>query len=112
MKELDMIRRYAIFVGSLKAGKEEEFRRRVVEEARPIWLQMPGLIDLELQFTIDCDEGAPETPLILATVYEDVAAMDKAIASPQRNEAGAIAASILADCFVGDAFHYITQSAG
>ncbi len=105
-----MIKRYALFVGSLKAGREEEFRRRILEEARPVWLQMPGLVGLELQFTIDRDEGAPETPLILATVYDDVAAMDRAIASPQRNEAAAIAASILADCFVGQAFHYITQS--
>lgn len=105
-----MIRRYAIFFGSLKSGREEEFRRRIVEEARPIWLQMPGLMGIELQFSIDRDEGAPETPLILATVYEDLAAMNEAIASPQRTQASDIARAILADCFVGNAYHYITES--
>ena len=105
-----MITRFALFDGHVKPSDVEAFRAAVLAEVLPHWKSFPGVLAVRVCFSNERDDGAPEFPLILAVSYPDRAAVDVALASPQRALAMAATNSILARYFSGRVHHHITEA--
>ena len=105
-----MITRYALFEGHISQGETEAFRSAVLNEVLPHWQSFPGVLAVRVCFSNERDEGAPELPLILAITYPNRAAVDVALASPERALAKAATESILARYFHGRVHHHITAA--
>jgi hypothetical protein len=105
-----MITRFALFEGHVDPTDTEGFRSAVLNEILPHWKSFPGVISVRICFTNERDEGAPELPLFLAISYPNRAAVDIALASPQRALAVAATESVLARFFKGRVHHHITEA--
>jgi hypothetical protein len=105
-----MITRFALFEGHINADQTEAFRTAVLTEVLPHWNSFPGALGVKVCFSNERDEGAPELPLILAITYPNRAAVDIALASPERAAAKAATESVLARFFSGRVHHHITES--
>ena len=105
-----MITRYALFEGTVTAGQEQAFRDAILTELLPTWQAFPGVTSVRVTFADARDDGAPEIPLILATDYPDQAALDVALASPQRTASRAATRSVLARFFTGHIHHHVTTA--
>lgn len=103
-----MITRYALFEGTIKAGRTEAFRKAVMETILPKWKQFPGALEVRVSFAEARDDGAPEFPMILAVNYPDIAAVEAALASPVRSEARAATETVLSQYFEGRIHHHVT----
>jgi len=104
-----MITRFALFEGAVKPGKVAAFRAAVQERLVPLWTQFPGNTDVQVMFSDDRDEGAPEFPLILAISYRDIAGMEGALSSPFRQQSKDVTGEIVAEFFDGRIHHHVTQ---
>ena len=105
-----MITRFALFDGHVNPGETEAFRAAVLAEVLPHWNAFPGVLAVRVCFSTERDAGAPELPLILAISYPDRAAVDAALASPERALAKAATESVLARFFRGRIHHHITEA--
>lgn len=105
-----MITRYALFEGQIAAGQESAFREAVLTELLPTWQAFPGALSVRVTFADSRDDGAPEFPLILATDYPDLAAVDAALASPERTASRAATQSVIARFFTGRIHHHVTTA--
>lgn len=103
-----MITRFALFEGTIHAGKTEAFRAAVMEELKPKWQIFPGARDVRVAFTDEADDGAPTYPLILAIDYDDRAAVEAALNSPERNACKEATEALLPRFFDGRIHHHIT----
>ncbi|GAA4167852.1 hypothetical protein GCM10023069_23820 [Shinella granuli] len=92
----------------MKEGRTDAFRKAVIERILPKWRQFPHATDVRVSFAEARDEGAPELPMILATNYPSLAAVEEALASPVRAEARAATESVLAEFFEGRIHHHVT----
>lgn len=105
-----MITRYALFEGTIHAGKTEEFRKAVMDELLPRWLAFPGALEVRVTFADERDAGAPEFPLILAVDYPSREAVTAALDSPARAAGRAATEALLPRFFEGRIHHHITQA--
>ena len=105
-----MITRYALFEGSIRTGQTEAFRAAILADVLPHWQSFPDVLAVRVCFENERDEGAPEMPLILAISYPNRAAVDTALASPQRALAKAATEAVLERYFTGRIHHHITQA--
>jgi hypothetical protein len=105
-----MITRFALFEGQLKPGQTQAFRDAVLAEVLPHWKAFPGALAVRVCFPDERDEGAPELVLILCIDYADRAAVDVALASPERALAKAATESVAARFFHGRIHHHISQA--
>ena len=105
-----MITRFALIEGQIQPGDTEKFRCAILEEVLPHWKSFPGVLAVRVCFANERDEGAPEIPLVLAVSYPNRAAVDKALASPERALAKAATESVLARYFRGKVHHHITEA--
>ena len=105
-----MITRYALFEGTLHPGTEAAFREAVLTELLPTWKAFPGALSVRVTFAESRDDGAPEFPLILATSYPDLAAVETALASPERMVSRAATQSVIARFFTGRIHHHVTTA--
>lgn len=105
-----MITRYAIFEGTVPADRTEAFRAAVRAELVPKWRAFPGARAVRVTFAVARDEGAPDFPMILATDYDDLAAVETALASPVRAESRSATESVLARFFTGRIHHHVTEA--
>lgn len=105
-----MITRYALFEGTIATGQTEAFRHAVLTELLPTWQAFPGATSVRVTFADSRDDGAPEIPLILATNYPDQAAVDAALASPQRTASRAATQAVVARFFTGRIHHHVTTA--
>ncbi|MEE4014655.1 hypothetical protein V1T76_21505 [Roseibium sp. FZY0029] len=105
-----MITRFALFEGSVKPGKTEEFRTAVTDRLVPLWRQFPGNSDVRVMFGEERDEGAPEFPLILAITYPDRDTMEGALGSDVRSRSRDVTGDIVAEFFDGRIHHHVTQA--
>ena len=103
-----MITRFAMFEGTVRAEETSAFRAAILEEVLPHWNSFPGVLAVRVCFANERDEGAPEIPLVLAISYPNRAAVDFALASPERALAKAATESVLARFFKGRIHHHIT----
>jgi hypothetical protein len=105
-----MITRFAMFEGRIHPGDTEKFRSAILEDVLPHWKSFPGVLAVRVCFSNERDEGAPELPLVLAISYPDRAAVDTALASPERALAKAATEAVLARFFTGRVHHHITDA--
>lgn len=105
-----MITRYALFEGTIAEGQTEAFRQAVLTELLPTWKAFPGATSVRVTFAESRDDGAPEYPLILATSYPDLAAVETALASPERSISRAATQRVIARFFTGRIHHHVTTA--
>lgn len=105
-----MITRYALFQGTIAPGQTEAFRHAVLSELLPTWQAFPGATSVRVTFADSRDDGAPEIPLILATNYPDQAALDLALASPERIASRAATQRVMPRFFTGEIHHHVTTA--
>lgn len=106
-----MITRYAMFEGTIHAGKEDAFRTAVLDELLPKWRAFPGARAVRVTFTEEADEGAPDFPLIMEIDYDDKEAVATALNSPARTEGKAATEALLPRFFKGRIHHHVSVKA-
>ena len=84
-----MLTRTAIYEGSIKAGREEEFYRRVRDELEPMWRRFPNVMAVRVQRTTTADKDCPPIAMILEMDFEDMKAIEDCMASNIRPESHA-----------------------
>jgi hypothetical protein len=105
-----MITRYALFEGTIADDAEGAFRAAVLAELVPTWRAVPGAVAVRVTFADGRDEGAPSIPLILAVDYPDRAALDLALASPERLASRTATAQVMGRFFTGRIHHHVTAA--
>ncbi len=105
-----MITRFALFEGQIIASQTDAFREAILKKVLPHWQSFPNVLNVNICFSNEREEGAPEFPLILAISYPNREAVDIALASPQRALAKAATDAILAQFFQGRVHHHITEA--
>ena len=101
-----VITRYALFEGHNHTGQTEAFCAAMLADVLLHWQSFPDVLAVRVCFENERDEGAPELPLSLAISYPTRAAVDTALASPQR----AAAKAVLERYFTGRIHHHITDA--
>lgn len=104
-----MLTRYAFFEGNLVLGCDAAFRQAVQTELLPTWEAFPGAVAVGVSFSVERDVGAPGFPLILAADYPDRAALELAMASPERLASRAATQRVLPAFFTGRIHHHVTE---
>lgn len=105
-----MITRYALFEGTLADGTDAAFRAAVLADLLPTWQAFPGAAAVRVTFADSRDDGAPAIALILAVDYPDQAALDTALASPERLASRAATERVMARFFAGRIHHHVTTA--
>ncbi len=105
-----MITRFALFEGYIHAGQTQAFREAILEQVLPHWKSFPNVLSVKVCFANERDEGAPDIALVLAISYPNRAAVEIALASPQRALAKAATEAVLARHFHGRIHHHITEA--
>ncbi|MET3598257.1 hypothetical protein [Martelella mangrovi] len=101
-----MIIRYALFEGRINEGREAEFRAYVTEKLVPLWRQFPGAQDLQVYFSVERDDGAPEYALVMAVRYDSLDAVAKALESDVRYQSRDVTQGLL-EMFTGRVHHHV-----
>ena len=104
-----MLTRTAIYEGTIKAGHEEEFFRRVRDELEPMWRRFPNVTAVRVQRTRTMDKDARPIAMILEMDFPDMAAIDACMASPIRPESHAATEKVMT-LFDGRFYHYVTEA--
>ena len=104
-----MITRYALFEGSIAAGKAADFRKAVLEELVPTWRAFPGVTAIRVSFVEERDPGAPEVVLILAVDYPDRETLDAVLLSDARKISKATTERVVPQYFSGRIYHQVTE---
>lgn len=105
-----MIVRYAFFEGTIRDGKEKEFYKFVDDKLVPLWTQFEGASEVRTYAERERDEGAPGFPLIMAIVYPDRWALDRAMACEARFKSRDETMNLM-KMFDGRIHHHVTEAA-
>ena len=105
-----MLIRYAEFVGTIKAGRHEEFYDFVESTLIPLWTKFDGAVSVSVCRELERDEGAPSTPLLLAITYPDQTALERAMACDARFQSREQTQHLLT-MFEGKVYHRVTSAA-
>ncbi|WIE36141.1 hypothetical protein [Agrobacterium tumefaciens] len=100
----------AEFVGTIKAGKEDEFYSFVEKTLTPLWAKFDGAVSVAVCRELERDEGAPSMPLLLAITYPDQAALERAMACDARFQSREQTQQLLT-MFDGKVYHRVTSAA-
>ena len=101
-----MITRIGLFEGTVKAGREAAFDAFVETTMRPLWRAFPGLVDLEVRRGEI--EGGVRYPLVTVFRFADRAALEGALASPERQRSLEATRTLLA-MFDGRVVHQVLR---
>ena len=104
-----MLTRTAIYEGTVRQGREEEFFRRVRDELEPMWRRFPGVTSVRVQRTLSSDKEARPIAMILEMDFPDQAAIDACMASPIRPESHAATEKVM-QLFDGRFYHYVARA--
>ncbi len=104
-----MLTRTAFYEGTIEAGREEEFFRRVRDELYPLWCRFPNVAAVRVQRTVRADEGARPIAMILEMDFPDEAALQACLASSIRPESHAATEAVMT-LFSGNFTHYVAQA--
>ncbi len=104
-----MLTRTAIYEGTIHAGHEEEFFRRVREELEPLWRKFPGVLAVRVQRMVSADADARPIPMILEMDFPDMAAIERCLASPIRPESHAATVEVM-KLFDGRFYHLVADA--
>ena len=105
-----MLTRTALYEGTIKDGREEEFFRRVRDELEPIWRRFPHAKAVRVQRTTSADRDARPIAMILEMDFESQEDIDACLASPIRPQAHAATQEVM-KLFDGRFYHIVTQAA-
>jgi hypothetical protein len=105
-----MLTRTALYEGSIKNGREQEFFRRVREELEPIWRTFPHVRAVRVQRRVSSDLDARSIAMILEMDFDTQADIDACLASPIRSQAHAATEDVMT-LFEGRFYHIVTDSA-
>lgn len=104
-----MLIRYAEFTGKIHDGKQQEFFDFVATVLIPLWTRFDGALRVSVCREIERDDGAPETPLVLAITYPDKSALERAMACDARFQSREETSRLLA-MFDGTVYHRVTEA--
>lgn len=104
-----MLTRTAIYEGTVKPGREEEFFSKVRDELEPLWRRFPNVTAVRVQRTMSADQDARPIAMILEMDFPDMAAIDACLASPIRPESHAATVKVM-ELFEGRFYHLVTQA--
>jgi hypothetical protein len=104
-----MLTRTAIYEGTIHAGQEETFFRRVREELEPLWRRFPNVLAVRVQRTRSSDADARSIAMILEMDFPDQAAIDACVASPIRPESHAATVEVM-KLFDGRFYHLVADA--
>lgn len=91
-----MLVRMAIFRGNLPKANRADFRAHLSTRMLPLIRDFPSILSAEALFPTSSDPALADVQLILDMRYEDEAAMETALASPQRAQNGEETKELLA----------------
>ena len=80
-----MITRRAIFEGQVKPGMEAAFFAGVEQRLAPLWRAFPHALAVRLFYADECDDAQRPVLMIQEVDYPDMACLQAAITSPQRD---------------------------
>jgi hypothetical protein len=101
-----MIIRQAFFEGTIREGQEEAFKAYVRNKLMPMWLAFPGIREVRVLYDIERDEGAPNYPMVLSTMYDSREALAVALDSSIRYESREVTKGLL-EMFDGHIHHHV-----
>ncbi len=104
-----MLTRTAIYEGTIKAGHEEEFFRRVRDELEPMWRKFPNVTAVRVQRTRTMDADARPIAMILEMDFPDMKAIDECMASAIRPQSHDATEKVMT-LFEGRFYHYVTEA--
>ena len=104
-----MLTRTAIYEGTIRAGHEDEFFRRVRDELEPLWRRFPNVTAVRVQRTRSMDQDARPVAMILEMDFPDMAAINACLASSIRPESHAATERVMT-LFDGRFYHIITEA--
>lgn len=103
-----MIIRSAVLEGTVAPGEREAFDRHMRETVLPALARYPGLREARLRAPAESEPGAPPIHMIFDLVFDDLAAMHAALASPTRQEVRARIAEVMG-AFQGRIYHLVLE---
>lgn len=104
-----MLTRTAIYEGTVRAGREDEFFARVRDELQPLWQRFPGVTAVRVQRLRTKDDDARPIAMILEMDFPDAAAIEACLASPIRPESHAATVAVMA-LFEGRFYHLVSEA--
>ena len=104
-----MLTRTAIYEGTIQAGREEEFFRRVRDELEPMWRRFPHVVAVRVQRTRSADPDARPITMILEMDFPDMAAIEACLASSIRPESHAATVEVM-KLFDGRFYHLVAEA--
>ena len=103
-----MLTRTAIYEGTIKAGREDEFFRQVENRLDPIWRQFPHVRAVRVQRVVEPDADAPPIAMIMEMDFPSREAMRDSLASPIREASHALTMEVMS-LFEGRFYHLVTE---
>ena len=104
-----MLTRTAIYEGTVRDGRDDDFFRRVRDELEPVWARFPGVTAVRVQRLVSRDADARPIAMILEMDFPDQAALDACLASAIRPEAHAATEAVM-QMFEGRFYHLVSAS--
>jgi hypothetical protein len=104
-----VLTRTAIYQGTVQAGREDEFFRRVRDELQPLWQRFPNVTAVRVQRRLSADPDAEPIAMILEMDFPDMAAIDACLASSIRPESHAATEAVM-KLFNGRFYHLVTEA--
>jgi uncharacterized protein (TIGR02118 family) len=105
-----LIIRQALFEGSIKNGREGEFKAYVAEQLLPLWQKFPGVREVRVLHSIGRDDGAPTYAMVLSMKFDSQQALAEALESPVRYESREVTNGLMA-MFDGRIHHHVFELA-
>ena len=104
-----MLTRTALYEGTIQAGREDEFFRRVREELEPVWRRFPHVTAVRVQRLRSKDGDARLIAMILEMDFPDMRAIEDCLASPIRPESHAATLEVM-KLFDGRFYHLVSEA--
>lgn len=101
-----MIVRCAFLEGSVPAADRDRFDRQMAGPVLAAIGTYPGILQVKLRRLVQADDGAPPIYLVFDLYFDDIAAMDAALASPTRQAVRQQIAQVM-DVFSGRVYHQV-----
>lgn len=105
-----MLIRMAIFRGELPHENKPDFVKHLNSKMLPLIRAFPCISSVDAQFPESSDPSLSDVQLILDMRYEDHAAMETALASPQRAQNGEETKTLLALMQNPSVEHIVTRT--
>jgi len=105
-----MITRCAVLQGSVPADQQAAFDKCMRETVVPALRTYPGIREVRLRRQVQADEGVVPVYMVFDLVFDDLAAMDAALASPTRQAVRSHMAEAMKD-FQGKVVHRVFEDA-